>query len=152
MSFAGTGVVSEYFMRHYGADFNVADLQGKNADKKADKKPRFTRFVLNDFLHSNYAIYKGFFGGEFFDSAKLERIAKSYNALNFTKIPPNYYTRFFGNLFFSIVDSSIIGHIRDDLDLLLSAGQILQKEFYILLSSSSLFIVPIGWQTPAGAF
>lgn len=133
--FAGTGVVSEFFMKHYALDCNKADLQGKNADKKAGKKPRFTRFILNDFLHSNYAIYKGFFGGESFDSAKLERIAKSYNALNFTKIPPNYYTHSFGNLFFSEADSNIIGHIRNDLDLLLNAGQILQKEFYILLSS-----------------
>ena len=133
--FAGTGVVSEYFMRHYGADFNVADLQGKNADKKADKKPRFTRFILNDFLHSNYAIYKGFFGGESFDNAKLWHIAKSYNALNVAKIPANYYTHSFGNLFFSEADSSIIGHIRNDLDALLDAGKITQKEFFILLSS-----------------
>lgn len=133
--FAGTGVVSEYFMRHYGADFNVADLQGKNADKKADKKPRFTRFILNDFLHSNYAIYKGFFGGESFDNAKLWHIAKSYNALNVAKIPANYYTHSFGNLFFSEADSSIIGHIRDDLDALLDAGKITKKEFFILLSS-----------------
>ena len=133
--FAGTGVVSEFFMKHYALDCNKADLQGKNADKKAGKKPRFTRFILNDFLHSNYAIYKGFLGGESFDSAKLERIAKSYNALNFTKIPPNYYTHSFGNLFFSEADSNIIGHIRNDLDLLLNAGQISQKEFYILLSS-----------------
>ena len=133
--FAGTGVVSEYLMRHYGADFNVADLQGKNAYKKADKKPRFTRFMLNDFLHSNYTIYKGFFGGKSFDNAKLGCIAKSYNALNVTKIPPNYYTHSFGNLFFSEGDSSIIGHIRDDLDALLDAGKITQREFYILLSS-----------------
>lgn len=133
--FAGTGVVSEFFMRHYGVDFNVADLQGKNTDKKAGKKPNFTRFYLNDFLHSNYAIYKGFFGNETFDSSKLQSIAKSYNALNFGKIPANYYTHSFGNLFFSEVDSSIIGHIRGDLDLLLNAGQISQREFYILLAS-----------------
>ncbi|MGX2972453.1 DNA adenine methylase [Helicobacter sp. T3_23-1059] len=131
--FAGTGVVSEFFMRHYGTDFNVADLQSN--DKKADKKPRFTHFILNDFLHSNYAIYKGFFGGKSFDNAKLGRIAKSYNALNVAKIPANYYTHSFGNLFFSEVDSSIIGHIRDDLDALLDAGKITQREFYILLCS-----------------
>ena len=133
--FAGTGVVSEYFMRHYGSDCNIADLQGNDKDKSARKKPRFTRVILNDFLHSNYAIYKGFFGGESFDSAKLERIVKSYNTLNVDKIQPNYYTHSFGNLFFSKGDSSIIGHIRDGLDLLLSTRQISQKEFFILLSS-----------------
>ena len=133
--FAGTGVVSEFFMRHYGLDSNSADLSSENRDKKAKQKPRFTRFILNDFLHSNYAIYKGFFGKEVFDNTKLQSIAKSYNVLDFAKIPPNYYTRSFGNLFFSELDSSIIGHIRDDLDTLLRTGQITQKEFYILLTS-----------------
>ena len=133
--FAGTGVVSECFMQHYALDCNKADVQGGNANKKADKKPHFTRFILNDFLHSNYAIYKGFFGKENFDNAKLQDIAKHYNALNFSKIPLNYYTRSFGKLFFSELDSSIIGHIRDDLDALLKANQITQREFYILLTS-----------------
>lgn len=133
--FAGTGVVSEYFMQHYALDSSSADLLNENRDKNAKQKPRFTRFILNDFLHSNYAIYKGFFGKEAFDNAKLQSIAKHYNALDFAKIPPNYYMLSFGNLFFSELDSSIIGHIRDDLDLLLRTGQITQKEFYILLTS-----------------
>lgn len=118
--FAGTGVVSEYFMRHYGL-------------KSSEETPRFTHFIINDFLHSNYAIYNGFFGNESFDIAKLQNIAQGYNALD--KIPPNYYTRSFGNLFFSLADSSIIGHIRDDLDTLLHTGAITKREFYILLSS-----------------
>lgn len=118
--FAGTGVVSEYFMRHYGL-------------KSSEETPRFTHFIINDFLHSNYAIYNGFFGNESFDIAKLQNIAQGYNALD--KIPPNYYTRSFGNLFFSLTDSSIIGHIRDDLDNLLGTGTITKREFYILLSS-----------------
>ncbi len=116
--FAGTGVVSEYFMQNYG-------LKSSN--------PRFTHFIVNDFLHANYAIYKGFFGKQSFDIAKLQGIAQGYNDLD--KITPNYYTRSFGNLFFSLADSSIIGHIRDDLDNLLRLGTITQKEFYILLSS-----------------
>lgn len=118
--FAGTGVVSEYFMRHYGA-------------QSSEKTPHFTHFIINDFLHSNYAIYNGFFGNESFDIAKLQSIAQGYNDLN--KITPNYYTRSFGNLFFSLTDSSIIGHIRDDLDSLLCTGAITKREFYILLSS-----------------
>ena len=133
--FAGTGVVSEYFMQHYAQNCNEVDFARKNVDKKTNKKPRFMRFILNDFLHSNYAIYKGFFGGESFDNAKLGQIVKSYNSLNVAKIAPNYYTHSFGNLFFSNGDSSIIGYIRDDLDALLEMGKITQKEFYILLSS-----------------
>lgn len=120
--FAGTGVVSEYFMRHYGL-------------KSSEENPRFTHFIINDFLHSNYAIYNGFFGNESFDIAKLQNIAQGYNDLNLNNIPPNYYTRSFGNLFFSLTDSSIIGHIRDDLDTLLHTGAITKREFYILLSS-----------------
>lgn len=120
--FAGTGVVSEYFMRNYGL-------------KSSEETPRFTHFIINDFLHSNYAIYNGFFGNKSFDIAKLQNIAQGYNDLNLNKIPPNYYTHSFGNLFFSLTDSSIIGHIRDDLDTLLHTGAITKREFYILLSS-----------------
>lgn len=116
--FAGTGVVSEYFLTHF-----------------TQKKPFFNHFIINDFLHSNYAIYQGFFANKDFNAQKLELLAKEYKELSYKKISTNYYEKSFGALFFSLNDARIIGYIRDNLDILLKLKQINRKEFYILLTS-----------------
>lgn len=114
--FAGTGVVSEYFLH-----------KSKNSN--------FTRFYINDFLHSNYAIYSGFFGEEDFDLSKLDSIAFNYNTQQTTDIKSNYYSEHFGDKFFSFNDSKKIGFIRENIDVLQKTNKINAKEFYILLSS-----------------
>lgn len=116
--FAGTGVVSEYFLTHF-----------------TQKKPFFNHFIINDFLHSNYAIYQGFFANKDFNAQKLELLAREYNELNYKKLSTNYYEKSFGALFFSLNDARIIGYIRDNLDILLQLKKINKKEFYILLAS-----------------
>ncbi|WDL69805.1 DNA adenine methylase [Helicobacter winghamensis] len=50
--FGGTGVVSEYFA----------------------KKSEFSHIIINDFLHSNFIIYQGFFTQDLFDLEKLESL------------------------------------------------------------------------------
>lgn len=58
--FAGTGVVGEYFI----------------------KKKEFGHLIINDFLESNFVIYKAFFAKESFDTTKLESYAKAFNELD----------------------------------------------------------------------
>ncbi len=111
--FSGTGVVSEYFMQ----------------------KPQFTYFILNDFLYSNYVIYQGFFGQDFFNFKKLEPLRQEFANLSAQKIKENYYSKHFGGKFFSQNDSKIIGYLRDEFNRLLGLKAINQKEFYILLAS-----------------
>lgn len=111
--FAGSGVVSAEM------------LQNKHID----------RIYMNDFLHSNYAIYQGFFTQSPFDSKKLESILCEYNNLDSKNIESNYYEKHFGTSFFSLNDARKIGYIRDDLDKKLESKMINQKEFYILLTS-----------------
>lgn len=118
--FAGTAVVSEYFLRYYTT---------------IHKKPHFKHFIINDFLHSNYAIYQGFFLNADFNAQKLEILKGDYEELKAEALSTNYYEKSFGNLFFSQNDARIIGYIRDNLDDLLKLGYINQKEFYILLTS-----------------
>lgn len=118
--FAGTAVVSEYFLTHYA---------------QIDKKPHFKHFILNDFLHSNYAIYQGFFLKADFNAQKLELLQQELSTLNAQTLRTNYYEKSFGGLFFSQNDARIIGYIRDKLDDLLKLHHITQKEFYILLTS-----------------
>ncbi|MWV61325.1 DNA methyltransferase [Helicobacter saguini] len=120
--FAGSGVVSEMI------------LQNK----------AFDRIYINDFLHSNFVIYKAFFWQESFDFNKLDSIKNEYNSMYFRllesssldkNVESNYYELHFGNKFFSKLDSRMIGFIRDDLDMRLESKSINQKEFYILLAS-----------------
>lgn len=109
--FGGTGVVSEHFL----------------------KKPHFNQFIINDFLHSNYVIYQGFFKQETFGKDTLEKLANTFNAIN-SKVQ-NYYSLNFGGKFFSLKDSIKIGTIREDIEILKEDSKINTKEYYILLSS-----------------
>ncbi|OOX94264.1 DNA methyltransferase [Campylobacter coli] len=109
--FGGTGVVSEYFL----------------------KKPHFNQFIINDFLHSNYAIYQGFFKQEAFSKDTLEKLVNTFNTID--SKAQNYYSSNFGDKFFSLKDSMKIGVIREEIENLKEANQINTKEYYILLSS-----------------
>ncbi|WP_066387075.1 DNA adenine methylase [Helicobacter himalayensis] len=109
--FAGTGVVSAYFMQ----------------------KAEFSHFLVNDFLESNFIIYQGFFAQEHFNEEKLLSLREKFNALK--NIKENYYSKAFGDKFFSFQDAKHIGFIREELDRLLKQKQINTKEFHILLAS-----------------
>lgn len=111
--FAGTGVVSAYFMQ----------------------KPQFGHFILNDFLHSNSAIYQAFFPQETFDWQKIEAIQSVFRGIEARDLESNYYSKHFGGKFFSENDSRLIGFIRDELDGLLESHAICRQEFMILLAS-----------------
>lgn len=137
--FAGTGVVSEYFIQ----------------------KKEFSHLIINDFLESNFVIYKAFFSKESFDTTKLESYTKAFNELNLPlnskkyshktiekdfhtslasptnleALQDNYYSLNFGNSFFSLRDSKKIGFIREELDNLLESKKITKQEFTILLAS-----------------
>ncbi|EHA5321483.1 DNA methyltransferase [Campylobacter upsaliensis] len=111
--FGGTGVVGEHFA----------------------KKKEFNSIIINDFLHSNFIIYQGFFTQDSFDYKKLEFFKKEFANLKAKDIKENYYSKHFGDKFFSKNDSKIIGYVRDRLDCLLDQKAINEKEFYILLSS-----------------
>lgn len=111
--FGGTGVVGEHFA----------------------KKKEFNKIIINDFLHSNFIIYQGFFTQEIFNLKKLENFKKEFANLRAKDIKENYYSKHYGGKFFSENDSKIIGYIRDELDKLFKQKMLNQKEFHILLSS-----------------
>ncbi|MDA3057642.1 DNA adenine methylase [Campylobacter sp. VBCF_05 NA6] len=107
-AFGGTGVVGEYFI----------------------KKDCFTKLIINDFLYSNFVIYRAFFSR--YDINKLENKVKILNEI---PIYENYYSDNFGNKFFSYDDAKKIGTIRENLTNLLQKKEISKTEFFILLSS-----------------
>jgi adenine-specific DNA-methyltransferase len=107
--FAGTGVVSNMAVNKY------------------------EKIIINDFLYSNYVIYKAFFEQKDFDKNKINNIIKNYNNLNPNNLEDNYFSENFGNKYFSYNSAKIIGFIREDLENI--KYKLSDKEYYILLAS-----------------
>src|SRR3989339_1520450 len=107
--FAGTGVVSAVATKH------------------------FKKVLLNDFLHSNYIIYRAFFGNEAWDKAKIDDIIKSYNNIYGGDLEDNYVSKNFGGKFFSNNSAKIIGFIRENIEE--NRKNLNEREYYVLIAS-----------------
>ena len=107
--FAGTGVVSAVATKH------------------------FEKVLLNDFLHSNYAIYRAFFGKAAWDKTKIDSIIKSYNNISGDDLEENYFSKNFGGKFFSKNSAKIIGFIRENIEE--NRKNLTEREYYILTAS-----------------
>ena len=107
--FAGTGVVSAVAARH------------------------FDKIILNDFLHSNYAIYHAFFGSGEWDRDKINNIIKDYNNIDSEDLEDNYFSEYFGGKYFSKSSSKIIGFVRENIEE--NKNNLTSKEYYILIAS-----------------
>jgi len=107
--FAGTGAVSAAAARHYD------------------------EIIINDFLHSNYAIYQAFFGNGEWDKNKIENIIKDYNNIDGADLDKNYFSDNFGGKYFGNNSAKVIGFIRENLEE--NRGSLTNKEYYMLLAS-----------------
>ena len=109
--FAGTGVVTSAFIDN------------------------FNEYYINDFLPSNYIIYNGFLLQENYSESKINTIIEGYNNINILSLEDNYVSQNFGNKFFSMNDSKVIGYIREDIESKYNNKEINKKEYYLLISS-----------------
>jgi adenine-specific DNA-methyltransferase len=109
--FAGTGVVSEYFLK-----------KGKNV-------------LINDFLYSNFIFYNTWFSKEKFDYAKIKKIMEELNKLNPAHLIDNYFSINFGGNYYHLNDAKKIGEIREQIEILYLKNKINKREYYILLTS-----------------
>ena len=107
--FAGTGVVSAVAARHFG------------------------EIIVNDFLHSNYAIYHAFFSNGEWDKNKIDNIIKDYNNIDSEDLEDNYFSEYFGGKYFSKSSSKIIGFVRENIEE--NKNNLTSKEYYILIAS-----------------
>ena len=107
--FAGTGAVSAVATKH------------------------FEKVLLNDFLHSNYAVYRAFFGNEAWDKNKIDGIIKDYNNIYSDDLEDNYFSKNFGGKFFSKNSAKIIGFIRENIEE--NKENLTEREYYILIVS-----------------
>jgi adenine-specific DNA-methyltransferase len=93
----------------------------------------FENVKVNDILYSNNIIYKAYFGKGEFDIEKLQKIINTYNSLVPEKIKENYFSKNFGNKFFEMDVSKVIGYIREDIEK--RKKELSDKEYSILLAT-----------------
>jgi adenine-specific DNA-methyltransferase len=107
--FAGTGV--------------VATVASKN----------YNKVILNDFLYSNYAIYKAFFDKGNWQPKKVNSIIQYYNGINGENLKDNYFSLNFGGKYFSMNSAKIIGFIRENIEE--NRNNLTEREYNILIAS-----------------
>ena len=107
--FAGTGVVAAVASKH------------------------FDEVILNDFLHSNYAIYKAFFDKGVWSREKINGIIKNYNNISGEDLGDNYFSVNFGGKYFSTNSAKIIGFIRENIEE--NKSKLTAREYNMLISS-----------------
>lgn len=107
--FAGTGVVADKASNHY------------------------KYIYVNDFLPSNYATYKAFFGKGRYSERRIEKTIQLLNSLNIDDLEENYFSVNYGGKYFSHNNAKKIGHIREFLEL--NKEKFSQREYWILLTS-----------------
>jgi len=106
--FSGTGVV--------GHHFNKDDI----------------KIISNDLLYSNYITNYAFLSDEPFDYSKIDNFLKDFNDL---KGRENYFSKHFGNKFFSNNIAKKIGTIREKIERLHKKAEINFRERAILITS-----------------
>ena len=93
----------------------------------------YDRVVVNDFLFSNNIIYKAFFQDAPWRKAKVLDLFDYYNSINPDTLIDNYFSINFGDKFFDMKTSRLIGFIREDLETKRSI--LTEKEFAIIIAS-----------------
>lgn len=91
---------------------------------------RFEKLVINDFLYSNEAIYKGYFGRGKIDMALAEQVVSQAEKLAKSE---NYFSINFGGKYFSEESARQIGAIRQTIDELIPNPE--SRTRYFVLAS-----------------
>lgn len=107
--FGGTGVVAEHFMN-----------QGYNV-------------IVNDFLYSNYVAYITWISNKKIDERKIKKFIEQYNNIDEKKIKNNYFSKIYGNKYFSVNDAKKIGYIRELIEK--EKNNLTEREYSSLLTS-----------------
>ena len=93
----------------------------------------YDRVIVNDFLHSNNIIYKAFFQDAPWSKSKVLELLDRYNSIDPNTLGDNYFSINFGDKFFDMKTSRLIGFIREDLAT--RRPYLTEKEYAIILAS-----------------
>ena len=106
--FAGTGVVSEYFLGNQ------------------------KYVIINDILYSNFIFYTAWLSNEYYNPKLITEILNYYNNSD-DYLTDNYFSDTFSNTYYHYEDAKKIGSIREHLESIKSL--LLNREYAIILTS-----------------
>lgn len=109
------------------------DLFAGTATISSQALVKYKKVIINDFLHANNIIYKGFFEAGDWDRKKVSDIITRYNSLDPEVLQDNYFSENFGGKFYEYNVSKLIGYIRQDIENI--KDQLTEKEYNILLAT-----------------
>lgn len=109
------------------------DLFAGTATISSQALVKYEKVIINDFLHANNIIYKGFFEAGDWDRKKVCDIITRYNSLDPEVLQDNYFSENFGGKFYEYNVSKLIGYIRQDIENI--KDQLTEKEYNILLAT-----------------
>ena len=90
--FAGTGSVGYHF---------------NNSENK---------IIMNDLLYSNYLSYLAWLSSKNYDTNKINFLIAQYNNIDYKEGDENYFSKNFGNNFFTNENAFLIGEIRENIE------------------------------------
>jgi adenine-specific DNA-methyltransferase len=89
--------------------------------------------IVNDILYSNYVCHQTWFGTENYSPLKIQNYIQKYNTLIVKN--DNYWSKNYGNTYFSKENCKKIGFIREDIEQNYSAKNLNNREKCILITS-----------------
>ena len=112
---------------------SFADIFAGTGSVGATASRYFNKIILNDFLYSNYVIYKAFFEKGYWNRNKLQSFINDYNNININNLHENYFSKNFGDKYFSKKSAKVIGFIRQEIEN--SKTSFTEKEYLMLIAS-----------------
>lgn len=112
---------------------SFCDIFGGTGIVASVASKKFKKIIVNDLLYSNYVIYNGFFNCKNFDLNKLSKIIFDLNSIDVSKIKENYFSKNFGDKYFTKEVSIKIGEIRDKIEEI--RNEIGEENYFVILSS-----------------
>ncbi|MCI5582994.1 MAG: DNA adenine methylase [Anaeroplasma sp.] len=106
--FAGTGVVANLFAN------------------------KGYKTIVNDILYSNVVVYDAILGAGKLNFSLLKSEIDYFNSLNPNNLSENYFSKVYGNKYFSVNDCKIIGFIRDYIET--NKNKYTTREYHYLIS------------------
>ncbi len=107
--FGGTGVVAEHFMN-----------QGYDV-------------IVNDFLYSNFVAYDTWISNKKIDEKKIKKLIEEYNSIDEKQLKDNYFSKIYGEKYFSNNNAKKIGHIRELIEK--EKSNLTEREYNAILTS-----------------
>lgn len=107
--FAGTGVVAYYFAK------------------------MGYKIIVNDILYSNYVAHCAWLTDGKYNAEKINKTINYFNSILAVDLEDNYFSRIYGDKYFSVNDAKKIGFIREYIEV--HKKDFTNREYYILITS-----------------